>query len=144
MCMLLLWRNDMISSWFSRRCLAHEVNKHSTWFEASAGVWLRSSLLCGITQRRFVVNRRYFWTTYWYHLQGSSSRRRCLDWLTLFLDCLTLEDGTDRLSRNVVNYQYTLRRIPASKDLKNTQWRGSVPPYVSWFTCLVCEEGEQI
>jgi uncharacterized protein involved in tellurium resistance len=31
----------------------------------------------------------------------------------LDLDCLlTLEDGTDRLSRNVSNYNYTLRKPP--------------------------------
>jgi len=30
----------------------------------------------------------------------------------VFVDFLTLDDGTDRLSRNVGNYQYTLRNIP--------------------------------
>jgi hypothetical protein len=29
-----------------------------------------------------------------------------------YLDCLILEDGTDRLSRNVGNYQFMLRNIP--------------------------------
>jgi hypothetical protein len=30
----------------------------------------------------------------------------------VFLNCLALEDGTDRVSRNVGNYQSTLRNIP--------------------------------
>jgi len=29
--------------------------------------------------------------------------------------CVTLEDGADRLSRNVVNYQSTLRNIPKER-----------------------------
>jgi hypothetical protein len=32
-----------------------------------------------------------------------------------FLDCLTLEDGTNGLSRNVSNYQSTLRNIPEER-----------------------------
>jgi hypothetical protein len=32
-----------------------------------------------------------------------------------FLDCLTLEGGTDRLSRNVGNYQSTLRNVPEER-----------------------------
>jgi hypothetical protein len=35
---------------------------------------------------------------------------------------LTLEDGTDRLSRNVRKYQYTLRNIIESEDLKS-MWK---------------------
>jgi len=34
------------------------------------------------------------------------------------LDCLTLEDGIDWLTRNVSNYQSTLRNIPKGEDLK--------------------------
>ena len=30
-------------------------------------------------------------------------------------ECLTLKDGTDRLSRNVGNHQYTLRKIPEER-----------------------------
>jgi len=30
-------------------------------------------------------------------------------------DCSTLQDGTDRLSRNVANYQPTLRNIPEDR-----------------------------
>ena len=41
------------------------------------------------------------------HLQGSSSPAR--------LDCLTLEDGTDRLVRYVGNYQITLPEIPEKR-----------------------------
>jgi hypothetical protein len=33
----------------------------------------------------------------------------------VFLDCLTLEDAQDRLSRNVSNYQSTLRKIPKER-----------------------------
>jgi hypothetical protein len=32
-----------------------------------------------------------------------------------FLDCSTPEDGTDRSSRNVENYQSTLRNIPEQR-----------------------------
>jgi hypothetical protein len=37
---------------------------------------MRSALLCGITQRRMVILYRRFGTTYWSHLQGSTSSRR--------------------------------------------------------------------
>jgi hypothetical protein len=50
----------------------------------------------GITQRRVVILYRRFRTTYRSHLQGSRSLR-----MVPFLDFLTLEDGTDTLSRNV-------------------------------------------
>jgi hypothetical protein len=45
------------------------------------------------TQRRMVVSYRCFGMIYQSHVQGSSSY--------FFLDCLTLEDGTHRVSRNV-------------------------------------------
>jgi hypothetical protein len=35
-----------------------------------------------------------------------------------FLDCLTFEDGIGRLTRNVSNYQSTLRYIPKGEGLK--------------------------
>jgi len=47
------------------------------------------------TERRFVVNYQRFGTTYRSRLQGSNS----------------LHIWTDGLSRNVGNYQYTLRNI---------------------------------
>jgi len=34
------------------------------------------------------------------------------------LDCLTLEDEIDRPTRNVSNYQSTLRNIPKCEDLR--------------------------
>jgi hypothetical protein len=50
----------------------------------------------------------------------SKNRRRIFEQLKtyevifrfVFLDCLTLEDGIDRLTRNVGKYQSTLRNIP--------------------------------
>jgi len=60
------------------------------------------------------------------------------------MDCLTLEDGTDTFYRNFAKYQYSLRSIPESEDLKNTQWGGNVPSYVRRVTCFVREDGEQI
>ena len=52
---------------------------------------MKPSLFWHVTQRRLVIStdiQEYF-----------------------FLDCLTLEEWTDRLSRNVVSYQSTLRDI---------------------------------
>jgi hypothetical protein len=48
-----------------------------------------------------VASYRRFGTTYQIQLQVSSSPR-------IFLDCLALEDGTERLSRNVGKYQSML------------------------------------
>jgi hypothetical protein len=50
---------------------------------------MRSALFRDFTQRRMVASYRCFGTTYQSHIKMSSS-----------LDCLTLEDGTGRLSRN--------------------------------------------
>jgi hypothetical protein len=57
---------------------------------------LRTALFWGVTQRRVVILYRRFGTTYQSHLQGSRSQRR-----KLVLEFLTLENGTDTLSRNV-------------------------------------------
>ena len=54
------------------------------------------SLFWDFTERRFVVSYRRFGTTYRSLLQGSNS----------------LHVWTDELSRNVGNYQFTLRNIP--------------------------------
>jgi hypothetical protein len=54
-----------------------------------------SLFLWAVTQRRLVVT----------YITGQP-----ID--PIFLDCLTLEDGINRLSRNVGNYQSTLRNIP--------------------------------
>jgi hypothetical protein len=50
----------------------------------------RFALFLDITQRRAVILYRRFGTTYRSHLNGQGVQ-----------DFLTLEDGTDRLSRNV-------------------------------------------
>ena len=68
-----------------------------------------SSLFWNFTQHRLVVIDRRFGTIYRSHLQGSSS-------------LLTLENGTDRLSRNVGNYQSTLRKI--AEELTSHLCRG--------------------
>jgi hypothetical protein len=52
-----------------------------------------------VSQKSLCTYRGRFWES---HLQGSSSP-------------LTLEDGTDRLSRNVGNYESTLRNIPEER-----------------------------
>jgi hypothetical protein len=54
---------------------------------------LISALVRGVTQRRVVILYRRLGTTYRSHLQGSRSPRR--------VGFLTIEDGTDTLSRNV-------------------------------------------
>jgi hypothetical protein len=68
-------------------------------------IHLRSSLFWDVTQPRFSVIYRRFGTTFRYHLQGSSNPRRIP------------EDVIDTLSRNVGNYQYTLRNTPAKISL---------------------------
>jgi hypothetical protein len=59
-------------------------------FQASAAM-LMTSVFWVITRRRVVIVYRRFGTTYRSHLQGSKFR----------VGILTLEDGTDTLSRNV-------------------------------------------
>ena len=73
------------------------------WFQAFAAMYIRSSLFWDITRRRVVFSYRSFWTTYLPHLQGSSNPR-------------SLENGTNRLSRNFGNYQSTLRNIPEGRE----------------------------
>ena len=59
-------------------------------------------------------------------LKDVSALRRLLAWSLIqiylknicnifYFDCLTLEDGSDRLLRNVGNYQSTLRYIPEER-----------------------------
>ena len=78
---------------------------------------LRSVLFWHIMQHRTVILYWHFRTNSWSHLQGRSSPNRlpgmfryahtipymnCVTWVFLeFLDCLTLEDGIDRLSCNM-------------------------------------------
>jgi len=68
------------------------------WFHASAAKYLKSALFWDITQYRVVIPYRLFGTTYRSHLQVSRNPRRNSDFLLGFL---TLEDGTNMLSRNV-------------------------------------------
>jgi hypothetical protein len=58
----------------------------------------RYALFWGITQRRMVILYRRFGTAYPSHLQDSRSLR---SFFVCFVGFLTLEDGTDELSRNV-------------------------------------------
>ena len=46
----------------------------------------------------------------WTDLYGSCSQDEICSW-----DCLSLEDVTDRLSRNVGNYQFELRQVPEER-----------------------------
>jgi len=65
---------------------------------------MRSLLFWDVTQPRLVVSCRRFGTPNLSHSLGSSSPRG--------MDSLTVKDGTDRLSRIVDRYQFTLRNIP--------------------------------
>jgi len=65
---------------------------------------VRSSLFWDVTQCGLVVSCRCFGTTYRFNFQGSNSQ-----------DCFTLGAWTDRLSRNVVNYQSILRNNPEER-----------------------------
>ena len=61
-------------------------------------------------RRRMVFSHRLFGTTCVPRLEGSSS-------LSFFLDCLTLEDGTDRLFRKSVRtHHYTPRTVKSQKS----------------------------
>jgi len=62
-------------------------------FQASTAMQISFALFCDFMQRRVVIPHPHSRTTYQTHLQGSSSQAR-------LLDCLTLEDGTNRLSWN--------------------------------------------
>jgi hypothetical protein len=57
------------------------------WLLASATLWIRSALFCNCRQRRMVVCEQRFGTSCRFLLQGIS-------------DCVALELGTDKLSRN--------------------------------------------
>ena len=61
---------------------------HLALSQVSGAVQMRPALFWYFTQRRMVVCYRRFGTAYQSHLQWSSSP---------FLDCWTLEEGTDRL-----------------------------------------------
>jgi len=68
----------------------------------------RSLLLCAVTQRRLLVTSTY--------VTGQP-----ID--AIFLDCLTLEDGMNRLPRNVSNYQPTLRNILEERRPHVYRWK---------------------
>jgi hypothetical protein len=61
---------------------------HLALSQASAAVQIGPALFWYFTQRRMIVCYRRFGTTYQSHLKGSGSP---------YLDCLTLEEVTDRL-----------------------------------------------
>jgi hypothetical protein len=66
---------------------------------------LRTALFWYVTRLRLVIGYWRFRTAYRSHIQRASS-----------LDCLIIEDGSDRVSRNVgKNYQSTLCNIPEER-----------------------------
>ena len=101
---------------------------------------LRSSPFWDVTQRRLVVS----------DVLGHLSSYIC-NGQGVFLDCLILEDGTDRFSQHVGNYHSTLSNIPEERrshlyrgaSLKwrithietgpvpvlRRNWRGTQPPH---------------
>ena len=70
---------------------------------------MRSSLFWDVTQREIGSD----FPTHPHNLLVPSSRVKQSK--QLFLDCMTLEDGTDSFYRNVGNYQPTLRNIPEER-----------------------------
>ena len=66
------------------------------WFQAYVVVSVRYSRFWDVVQHILVVSYRSFGRNYRPHLQGSSSP-------SFLLDCVTLEDGADSLSRNDCN-----------------------------------------
>ena len=75
-------------------------------FQASAAMHMRSSLVLDVRQRRLVrtdVSGQHVGPIF----KGQAVQED--------LDCVTLEAGTDRLSRNVGTYQSTLPNIPEER-----------------------------
>ena len=85
-----------LDSWAIEQCKwLNHTRKQSfrEWFQAAAAKQRRTAVFCVITQRVVVIPYRRFGTTYRSHLQWSK--------FPLSLDLLMLEDGIDRLCRNV-------------------------------------------
>jgi hypothetical protein len=74
------------------------VRKTHTWFFYSGAVYKSVFVLLGDQSALIGGFYRRFEKAYRSHLQGSSICKE------FFLACLTLAEGTDRLSRNVGNY----------------------------------------
>jgi len=82
-------------------CLTDAHSMHD--FLASAVVWMISSLFRDFTQRRWLVtdiSRKPLRSVF----KGQSGREE--------LNCLTLEAGTDKFSRNAANQLQILRKVP--------------------------------
>jgi hypothetical protein len=84
---------------------------------------MRSLLFWGFTLRRLAVSYRRLGTACWPHRQGSKS---C---------CLTLGYGTDRLSRNVGNYDSTLPNFPVERRPQVASWAGCSGGLLSHVFC---------
>jgi len=85
-------------------------------FQASAAMHKRSSLVLDVRQRRLVrtdVSGQHVGPIF----KGQAVQED--------LDCVTLEAGTDILSRNVGTYQSTLRNMP--EDPGSHSGRGGSP-----------------
>jgi hypothetical protein len=113
---------------------------------------LRSALFWDIMRRPVIIVYRRFGTTYQSYLQGSRVRAvttltdyhpartflcrstsRCR--LSFLLGFLTLEDGTDTLSRNIVNNYHTTPRN-VSEERRSQQHRGGSLKLNMLFSCL--------
>jgi len=79
--------------------------------QSEGGSQLRSSPFWDITHRRLEGSYRRFGTTSRPPISLSSSLRPS----QAILDCLTLEEGTDRFLRNVSNYKSALCNIPEER-----------------------------
>jgi hypothetical protein len=81
---------------------------------------MKYALFWDITQRRVIILYRSFGKTYWFYLQGPGSpRRKPVKGYAVYIGKCFVEDGTERLSRNVGKVlpldalQYT-RRVQTS------------------------------
>jgi hypothetical protein len=85
-------------SWAQKNNCKFHHELHYVRFQASTMVYLRCSLFWYVTWHRLVIGCQHFGTACW----------SC----PFFLDCLTLEDGTHRLSQmSGTNYQPTPHNI---------------------------------
>jgi hypothetical protein len=84
----------------------------SARFQAPAAKLRRFASVWDITQHIMAIPCRRFRTTYRSHFSR-------VDKIPFFFDFFNLEDGTDRMSRNVSkNYHYTLRNVPEERRFR--------------------------
>jgi hypothetical protein len=121
--------NSEFTNKFEKHALASCVT-YLAWLQASTAVYVIFSFFWDVTQRGSVVSNRRFGQPI-----GPVSRSRAVPRVKRskhFKNWLILEDGINRLSRNVGNDQYTLLTFHKSEDLWRICWLYSAYKVWSW------------